>query len=219
MARISVLGAGRTDGAIARAKPNQALRLALGAVVLAFSVYFIAINAHLFKLTQEELGKYFDIRGVLLLHVSGGAVALLTGPFQFWDELRIKRRGLHRAMGKAYVLAIAASAPCAVYLSLTTAYAVGWSYAFSLQAWVSVWMVSTGFAYRYARQKKFGLHKEWMVRSYLVTLAFVLSALLNKLPFVASRGSFAEVSPGLFWAGWAIPLFLYDVVLSSQRRQ
>ncbi|AKU97889.1 membrane protein, putative [Labilithrix luteola] len=204
---------------IARTKLEQAPKLLLGATVIGFSAYFIAISAHLFKLTQEELGKYFDIRGVLLLHVSGGAVALLTGPFQFWEELRSARRGLHRGMGNAYVLAIAVSAPCAVYLSLTTAYDVGWSYALSLQAWASVWMVSTGLAYRYARQKKFRLHKEWMVRSYLVTLAFVLSALLNKLPFVASKGSLAEVSPGLFWAGWSIPLFVCDIVLSTQRKQ
>ena len=58
-----------------------------------------------------------------------------------------------------------------------------------------------------------------MVRSYLTTLAFVVSALLNKLPFIASQGTFAEVSPSLFWAGWSVPLFLYDVVLSRQRKQ
>ncbi len=196
---------------IARTKMQQAPKLVLGAIVLGLSLYFIAVNAHFFKLTREDLGKYFDARALLLLHISGGAVALLTGPFQLWDELRLERRALHRGLGKVYVLAVAVSAPCAVYLSLTTAYAVGWSYAFSLQVWVSVWMLSTWLAYRFARQKKFKLHKEWMVRSYLVTLAFAVSALLYKLPFVASQGSFAEVSPGLFWAGWAIPLFLYDV--------
>src|SRR5690242_11555354 len=145
---------------IARTKIQQAPKLLLGAVLLGFSLYFVAINAHFFKLTQEELGKYFDIRALLLLHISGGAIALLTGPFQFWEELRLRRRGLHRGMGKLYVLATAISSPCAVYLSVTTAYNVGWSYAFSLQAWVSVWVACTWLAYRYARQKRFKLHKE-----------------------------------------------------------
>ena len=207
------------SSALPRARAQQAPKLVLGAALLGASLYFIATNAHFFKLTHEELGKYFDVRALLILHISGGAVALLTGPFQLWDELRLERRALHRTMGKVYVLAIAISAPCAAYLSLTTAFTVGWSYAFSLHVWVSVWMLSTGLAYRYARQRKFKLHKEWMVRSYLTTLAFVVSALLNKLPFVASQGSFAEVSPGLFWAWWSVPLFIYDVVLSGQRKQ
>jgi uncharacterized membrane protein len=204
---------------IAKAKLLQAPRLVVGAMLLGLSLYFVAVNAHFFKLTKEELGKYFDIRALLLLHISGGAVALLTGPFQFWEELRARRRELHRAVGKVYVLAIAVSAPCAVYLSFTTASEVGWSYAFSLKAWVSVWIVSTWLAYRHARHKKFKLHKEWMVRSYLATLAFVISALVNKVPLVASLGSFAEVSPGLFWGAWAIPLFIFDIVLSIQRKQ
>jgi len=208
------------DSVLTRARlSQQAPKLVLGAALLGASLYFIADNAHFFRLSQEALGKYFDVRALLLLHISAGAVALLTGPFQLWDELRLGRRRLHRAMGTVYVLAIAISAPCATYLSLTTAYIVGWSYAFALHVWLSVWMLSTGLAYRYARQKKFKLHKEWMVRSYLATLAFVVSALLNKLPFIASQGSFAEVSPGLFWAGWSVPLFIYDVVLSRQRKQ
>ncbi len=197
---------------------QQLPKLVLGAIVLGWSAYFIATSAHLFD-PRRDLGKYADVRVLLWLHVSGGAVALLTGPFQFWKELRIKRRSLHRGMGKAYVLAVAISAPCASYLSLTTAHAVSRPYAFALQVWVSVWMLSTWLAYRYARQKKFKLHQEWMVRSYLVTLAFVTSALLFKLPFVASLGSLTEVSPSLFWAAWSVPLFVCDIVLSAQRKQ
>ncbi|MBX3216544.1 MAG: DUF2306 domain-containing protein [Labilithrix sp.] len=194
-------------------------KLALGATILGLSLYFIAVNAHFFELTPEELGKYFDLRALLLLHISGGAVALVTGPLQLWTELRTARRALHRGMGKAYVLAVAISAPCALYLSLTTAREVGWAYAFSLQAWASVWMLSTWLAYRYARQKKLELHAEWMTRSYLVTLAFVLSALIAKIPAVARQASFAELAPSLFWVCWAIPLFVFDVVLASRRRR
>src|SRR4051794_8158108 len=163
MARLSALA-----GMFSTTKLQHVPKFVLGAIVLGLSAYFIANSAHLFDPTQD-LGKYVDVRALLLLHISGGAVALLTGPFQFWEELRIKRRSLHRGMGKAYVLAIAMSAPCASYLSLTTAYAVSRPYAFALHVWVSVWMLSTGLAYRYARQRKFKLHKEWMVRSYLVT--------------------------------------------------
>ena len=68
---------------ISTTKLQQAPKLVLGALVLALSVYFVAINAHFFRPTQI-FGKYADVRALLLLHISGAAVALLTGPFQFW---------------------------------------------------------------------------------------------------------------------------------------
>lgn len=189
-------------------------RFAIGGLLLATSLYFIATNAHFFyRLTRADLGKYFDLRALLLLHIAGGAVALLTGPFQFWEELRKKRRALHRALGKTYLLAIAVSSPCALYLSFATAPVLGRSYAMSLHVWASVWMVATFLAYRYATQKKFKLHEEWAARSYLVTLAFVLSALLGKVP------ALSELSADLFWGTWSVPLVVYDVVLSARRRQ
>jgi uncharacterized membrane protein len=204
---------------IAKTSRERAVKAVASLLVLSASLYFIVVNAHLVKLTREELGKYFDIRFVLLVHMAGGATALLTGPLQFWDELRRKSRTLHRRIGMAYVLAIAVSAPCALFMSFTTARELGWPYVFSLQVWASVWMVSTFLAYRFARRKKLALHREWMIRSYLVTLAFVVSALLYRVPFIAARGTFAEVSPGLFWAAWAVPLFAVDVVLSVRRQR
>lgn len=195
------------------------MRVFLGALIIALSLYFLAINAHFFALEKADLGKYFDLRFVLLAHIAGGATALVTGPLQLSKALRLRYRLLHRRLGIAYLVAIVISAPCAVVLTLTTARELGWPYVLSLQAWVSVWMVSTGLAYRYARHQKFRLHEEWMTRSYLVTVAFVLSALLGKLPLVARLGTFAEISPTLFWSAWALPLFAYDIFLSAQRRQ
>lgn len=195
------------------------IRFLAGALIIALSLYFLAVNAHFFALEKEDLGKYFGLRFVLLAHIAGGGTALLSGPFQFSKTLRRRHRLLHRRLGMAYVVAIAISGPCALVLTFTTARELGWPYVLSLQAWVSVWMVSTWLAYRYARLARFDLHAEWTTRSYLVTLAFVISALLGKLPGLMRLGSFAEISPSLFWAGWSIPLFVFDVALSARRKR
>jgi hypothetical protein len=84
---------------------------------------------------------------------------------------------------------------------------------------VSVWITATLVAYVVVRQKKFKLHKEWMVRSYLVTWAFVFSALILRLPFIQALGSFADISSSFFWFGWAVPLYIYDLYLSYKRKQ
>ncbi len=194
-------------------------RITLGTLLLGMSFYFIIGTAHFYRLTPQDLGKYFDIKWVLLTHISFGMVALITGPFQLWKEFRSRYMQLHRNMGKAYVLSVLLSGVCAVYLSFTTAYAINWAYAFSAQVWVSVWLSATGYAYITARQRKFKLHKEWMVRSYIATFSFTLSATLLKLPIIQSLGSFADISPSFFWVSWSVPMYVYSLVLSYQRKQ
>jgi hypothetical protein len=50
----------------------------------------------------------------------------------------------------------------------------------------SAWIVATGFAYGAILRGMVTLRKEWMVRSYLVTFAFVLFRLVHdSLPTIA----------------------------------
>jgi len=173
---------------------------------------------HFLQLTPEALGKYFNVKWILILHITAGGGALVSGPIQFWERLRNRYRKLHRVIGILYLLAVLASSACAVILAFTTAYAVNWAYAFSVQVWVTVWITSSFIAYYTARKRKFKLHKEWMTRSYIVTLAFVVSGSLLKLPVVQQLGEFADISPSFFWLGWAVPLYIYEVVLSYKRK-
>jgi uncharacterized membrane protein len=173
---------------------------------------------HFLKLTPEELGKYFNYRWFLIAHITAGGGALIIGPFQFSETLRRKNVKIHRMMGILYLLAMLVSSVCAVVLAATTAYVVNWAYAFSLQVWVSVWMLTSFIAYRMAWVRRFNEHKEWAIRSYLVTLAFVVSGSALKLPVVQQLGSFADISPSFFWMGWSVPLFVYEVIRSFRGR-
>lgn len=48
---------------------KQVITIATGIFILSCSLYFIIHAAHFFKLTPEDLGKYFSIRWVLLAHI------------------------------------------------------------------------------------------------------------------------------------------------------
>ncbi|MCF0049107.1 DUF2306 domain-containing protein [Dyadobacter sp. LJ53] len=174
---------------------------------------------HFLILTRAALGKYFELRWFLIAHITAGGGALVMGFIQFWPKLRKYSWKLHRVIGLLYLMAILVSSLCAMVLAFSTAYEVNWAYAFSLQVWVGVWISSTAIAFYAALQRKFQLHQEWMVRSYLVTLAFILSGLAIKLPFIQRLGSFDEISPSLFWVGWSVPLYIYQVILSSRTRK
>ncbi|HVI47312.1 MAG TPA: DUF2306 domain-containing protein [Chitinophaga sp.] len=163
------------------------------------------------ELTPEALGKYLPVKWFLLLHITSGGGALVLGPLNFWKRLQYNTK-LHRVVGYLYLLAILCSSLCAIVLASTTAYAINWAYAFSLQVWVSVWITATFIAWWLAVKRKFKQHKDWMIRSYLITLAFVVSGLLLKTPMVAGLGNFEDISPTFFWLGWSLPLYVYELI-------
>jgi hypothetical protein len=188
-------------------------------IIVAFLTWLFMHGAeHFLELTPEALGKYFKLKWILIAHITAGGGALLLGSIQFWEKLRTYSWRLHRIIGTLYLLAVLISSICAVILAFTTAYKVNWAYAFSLQVWVSVWISATFIAYYAAIKKRFKLHKQWMVRSYIVTLAFIISGLALKLPVVQKLGSFAEISPSFFWMGWAVPLYMYEIFQSGKRK-
>lgn len=174
---------------------------------------------HFLLLTPEALGKYFKLKWVLIAHITAGGGALVLGFVQFWPKLRNFSWKLHRIIGFLYLLAILLSSSCAVILAFTTAYEINWAYAFSLQVWVTVWISATAIAYYAIIKRNVNLHKEWMVRSYIVTLAFIISGLAIKIPYVQNLGTFADISPSLFWMGWSVPLYVYQIVLSSKKKK
>lgn len=191
------------------------IRILFWCLIVFLTWLFMHGADHFLTLSRAALGKYFELRWVLIAHITAGGGALVLGLIQFWPKLRKYSWKLHRVIGLLYLMAILLSSVCALVLAFSTAYEVNWAYAFSLQVWVGVWISSTAIAFYAALKRKFELHREWMVRSYLVTLAFILSGLAIKLPFVQSLGSFAEISPSLFWMGWSVPLYIYQVILSG----
>ena len=172
---------------------------------------------HFLELTPKAMGKYYNFKWILIAHITAGGGSLILGIVQFWEKLRNYSWKLHRVIGFLYLLAVLVSSFCAVILAFTTSYDVNLPYAFSLQVWVSVWISATTLAYYFAVKKKFKLHQEWMTRSYIVTMAFVISGLILKIPYVKNLGSFEDISPSLFWLGWAVPLYIYEIIRSSKQ--
>jgi hypothetical protein len=184
--------------------------LAAGSIILALSLYFIYHSLRLFSFDPATLGKYFSFKWIIMGHVAGGMLALLTGPFQLWAAFRNRYRHAHRVMGRVYVAATSLGAVCALVLATTTAPIVNWPYALSLHMLASVWLASGLLAWRTAAQRRFKQHEEWAVRSYIVTVAFVAQALSIELPFVARLGPFAETAGTLIWFSWTVPMVVYD---------
>ena len=205
-------------GPALRVNQTDIVPIILWIIVVFVTWLFMHGAEHFLQLTPAALGKYFKLKWILIAHITAGGGALVLGLVQFWEKLRTYSWKLHRILGILYLLAVLVSSSCAAILAFTTAYKVNWAYAFSLQVWVSVWISATCIAYYTAIKKRFNLHKQWMTRSYIVTLAFVISGLALKLQIVQKLGSFADISPSFFWMGWAVPLYVYEMLQSGKRK-
>ena len=70
------------------------------------------------------------------------------------------------------------------------------------------------------KRRNFIAHKQWMIRSYIVTFAFVLFRLTTDfVPSEALWGvSLQEMSIAMIWAVWVLPLLAYEVHLQYRAR-
>lgn len=202
--------------AVFRPSPTDMIPLLIWMGVIFITWLFMHGADRFLELTPEALGKYFELRWVLIAHITAGGGALISGIIQFWPKLRNYSWKLHRFIGFIYLLAILVSSSCALVLAFTTAYKVNWANAFTLQVWASVWISATVVAYYAAVKRKFQLHREWMTRSYIVTVAFLISGFAYKIPYVQQLGSYEEIATPLFWMGWAVPLYVYELLRSRK---
>ena len=183
---------------------NQRMPVA-GAILLGLAAVlalgFVAMFALPYStLDETTFGRFWPKRGWLLTHIAGGMVALLVGPVQIWLGLTRRRMALHRVLGKVYAAAVVVGGISSFGLSLTTE--AGWIFGMGLAFLGLAWFVTTGMALAAVLRRRFELHKEWMIRSYVVTFAFVnFRIFIGGLRRWASKQSSSALRPPVGSAG------------------
>lgn len=183
--------------------------------VLSGVAYFIYKNIpRYFVVTPESYGNAWPQVRWLLPHIIGGILAAILGPLQFWPKIRRDYLPFHRIAGRLYVAAVLGGAGASLGLSLRMNPANA-AYAGGLIGLAVAWLVTTSLAFVAIRRKNLAQHKQWMIRSYVVTFAFVTFRLFDEL--LSNRGLVPEHEfySILAWACWAIPLLITEAVIQS----
>ena len=186
---------------------------ALVAIAVAFILkyvfhYYLNYNAKAFD-------PYWPRRGGLLLHITGGMVALLTGPWQFFTGLTGKRVNVHRYTGRVFLGGVTAGVIGATYLAFTTTF--GWAFGFGILGLAAAWASTTAMAYFAIRKRQIETHKEWMVRAYVVTFAFVTFRVFSDYGPTSHLKPAGDLAITLAWACWVVPLFITELILQLRR--
>jgi uncharacterized membrane protein len=137
----------------------------MGLSVLVFTEYPIFLGADPFHTRLRLLAKL----AILIPHAIAGVLATCLGPFLFSNRFRQRHLFRHRVMGRVYVLCIAVAAPTAYLLQPNIANGFGGF----------LWAACTFAAYQTARNRQLQAHRQWMIRSYLFTLNFMFTRVLN----------------------------------------
>jgi uncharacterized membrane protein len=184
---------------------------ALGVFAVAAMFWRHDALPYLLDYSARSYRRYWQVRHGLIPHIIGGSIALFTGPFQLWSGLALRQRRIHRALGYVYAGAVVLSALASFYVVPQTQPNFG----LALVVLAAAWCASIGMALVAARNRRIDVHREWMMRSYIITFAFVAYRSLVKWSVLAPLGDGRAATA--LWVSWVIPMMVYELAVQWNR--
>jgi len=187
------------------------------AVIILINLYFI-YNFPLKHFNEKEWSKPFG--PLLIVHIVFGMIAILMGPFQFFPFVRKKYPYIHRFTGRVYLLSVLIAAIVATFLAINHNIILQRRVVFGtgLLGLAVAWFLTSGMAFWAIKTRNFVQHREWMVRSYVVTCGFTVYRIL-----VVTLNSYVQFDYGkemsgiMAWACWSVPLLIVEVFLQAKK--
>ncbi len=164
---------------------------------------------------RERFGIYWARHDWLYVHIIAGMVALLSGPLQLWLGLNRKALQLHRVLGVGYALGVAVSGTAAFYLARHSDF--GWVFRTGMTAMAVAWFVTTAMALIAIGYHVVEQHREWMIRSYVLTFGFVTFRVFLQIVQVAGVGTTLEQMTAASWFSWVIPLLVTEWAMQAHK--
>lgn len=193
----------------------RAVGFVVAACLVVLGARYLVIDAipFLTDISSDNFGRYWPRRVWLLTHIAGSGLALLVGPFQLWSGLRQHAMLVHRWSGRLYVLGVLIGGSAAFYLAAHAGQ--GAPFAISLGTLGVAWWSTTAMAYVAIRLGHVSQHKEWVLRSYVVTFTFVTTRTLAEFGILPSLGR--DPFATLVWLSWSMPLLATEVILQGRK--
>jgi uncharacterized membrane protein len=177
--------------------------------VLGLLTLFVIYNKERFIIdhSDPQWTYYFPVRWLLVPHGLAGVICLCLGASQFSTRLRQRHVRVHRILGRCYVTAVAVAAPMSVYITMLHN-ALPTRIAIITQA--SLWLLTTATAFYCIRHRNFREHRQWMIRSYAITLIFLTDRVIDAIPGLSDLDT--DGDPTVLWMcniiAWVVPTFI-----------
>lgn len=147
---------------------------------------------------------------LVLWHATGGTLMLFAGAAALYIGWTRRFFRGHKIFGYSYLAGGSAASIAALVLIVTGAHKnVGINAATGTLA--IVWLAVAAMAFRAIRNRRFEQHREWMIRSYVLTWTFVFCRIVQSTPAMMSAG--LETLAAAIWVSWVLPLFVCELAL------
>ncbi|PHN01356.1 DUF2306 domain-containing protein [Flavilitoribacter nigricans] len=190
--------------------------LGIWGLIIAVNFYYIynfPLNYFNVEAWQAAFGP------MLITHIVFGLIAIVVGPFQFFPSIRKKHPHFHRLSGRVYLFSILIASIAAIWLAVFHKILVDKHYIFALGGigLAVAWLTTSGMALWAVKKRQFDQHREWMVRSYVVTCGFTTFRIVavNLNAYIQMDGF--VIGDIMAWACWAVPLLFAEVILQARK--
>ena len=153
---------------------------------------------------------YKTIKWYLLPHGITAAFALLLGPLQFSDRLRARYTMFHRVSGRIYVAGALIGGPLGAIMQAVEG-PDRWVVLSVVDA--SMLVATTSIALMFILKGNITQHRNWMTRSYAVTLVFLGGRFFGG---IAGLDGNEPMLLAIIWSCLALSLLVADVGIHLQ---
>jgi uncharacterized membrane protein YozB (DUF420 family) len=150
-------------------------------------------------------------------HVLLAGIVLLIGFFQLYSPLGLRWKSVHRMLGKFYVFGILLfSAPGGLIMSLFINRGPWVLLSFICQC--VLWFLCTYMAFVRIRQHNILGHRQWMLRSFALTLAAITLRVYVFLSSWSVDLTLPTAYATIAWLSWVPNLLLVEIYLRKVSR-
>lgn len=156
----------------------------------------------------------------VIVHAAGGTAMLFIGATALYIGLSRNAFRFHKLAGYLYLAGGALGAGSGLALSVLNPHPLP-GVAIATGVLATVWLTTAAMALRAALNKRFDSHRQWMIRSYVLTWTFVFCRIVMNSPFGKTFDPSMIVAT--IWATWITPLIFCEIALQwnagGRRRQ
>lgn len=165
-------------------------------------------------LSGASLGSHAGHVAVLVSHAIGGTFMLGAGALALYVGWTKRWRSWHKIIGYLYLGGGSLGAVTALVLSIWLSHTPR-SIGVSTGTLSVVWLAFAAMALRAARNHRFDSHREWVIRSYVVSWTFVGCRIAQEVPMFNYLGD-EGVTAGI-WLNWITPILICEIALQWRR--
>ncbi len=152
------------------------------------------------------------------IHVFTSMIPLLAGFTQFAPRILAKWPRVHRWMGRTYVITVCCiTGPASLIMAFYANGGITSRIAFSTLA--LLWLGTTGMGWRTALQRRWPLHRQWMIRSYALTLSAITLRAWKYLIVFAFEPRPMDVYRIVAWLGFVPNLIFAEWLIRRHREK